>query len=103
MPLPGMQVDEDRHVLRQHFLVNGALVERMLAATAADRNARDPNVHALGIEFHAGAAGGGEDAAPVRIGAGERRLHQRRIRNRARDRSAARSDGAPRTSISITR
>src|SRR5579859_7016473 len=64
---PGMQVEVNWHVLRQHFPVNQAFVERVLAAMAADGYPRDPNVRAPGIERHAGASGGGEDTAPVGI------------------------------------
>ena len=80
-----MQVERDGNVAGEHFLVHGALVEVVLAAAAANGDAGDPDVDALPIEFHAGAAGGGEDAAPVGIGAGEGGFHQRRIRDGARD------------------
>ena len=43
------------------------------------------NIDALEIECDAGAAGGGEDAAPVGVGAGEGGLYERRIRDGARD------------------
>src|SRR5436190_23314541 len=41
----------------------------------------EPYLNARGIERHAAAPGGGEDASPVRVGAGPRRLHQRRCRD----------------------
>ena len=82
--------------------MRGALVEGIFAAAAADFDSRERDIGALEIECDAGASGGGEDAAPVGIGAGEGGFYQRRIRDGARDLLAARSVGAPRTSISIT-
>ena len=62
-----------------------AFVEGIFAAAAADFDSREGNIGALEIECHAGAAGGGEDAAPVGIGAGEGGFYERRIRNGERD------------------
>ena len=59
------------------FWCADALVEGMFAAATADGDACEIDVHALEIEFHAGASGGGEDASPVRVGAGESGLYQR--------------------------
>ena len=84
-PFAGMQDRGDRHIPGEHFLMNGELVESVFAAAAANGDACDPDIDALTIEFHAGAARGGEDAAPVRIGSGEGGFHQRRIRNGPRE------------------
>ena len=81
----GMQRDDDGNVLREHFAVRGAFVEGIFAAAAADFYAGERNIRALEIEGDAGAAGGGEDAAPVGIGAGDGGFYQRRIRDGERD------------------
>ena len=70
----GMQIEANGNVPGEHFLVNGALIEIVFAAAAANGDACDPDVGALPIEFDAGATGGSEDAAPVRVGAGEERF-----------------------------
>ena len=79
------QIHTDRHVLREHLLVHIALVEGMFGSAPADSCASNGNIHAPGIEFHAGAAGGGEDASPVRVSTGEGCFHQRRIGDGFRD------------------
>ena len=71
-----MQIHQDAYGLFEQLFVRYDLIERILAAAAADFYSRDPDVHALGIEIHAGAASGGKDAAPVWIGSREGGLHQ---------------------------
>ena len=81
----GAQVDNDGDIFREHLFVRDALVERMFAAAAANGDSREPDVDALEIEIDAGAAGGGEDAAPVGVGAGEGGFYERGLRDGARD------------------
>ena len=64
---------------------------------------REPDVRAIRVELHAAAARRRQDAAPVRIGAGKHRFHQRRCAMVRATLPGGRSLGAPRTSISITR
>src|SRR4029077_21221727 len=110
----GVEVHDDGDKLGEHFFVCDTLVEGMLAAAAADGDAGEADVNTLEIEWDACAAGGGEDAAPIGVGAGERGFYQRRIRHGERELgggggpvrgvwAGARGVGAPRTSISITR
>ena len=68
----------------------------MFAAAPADENSRELDIHALEVEWYAGAPGGREDAAPVGIGAGQGRFYERRVRDRARDLSRQRDPTARR-------
>src|SRR2546426_8187340 len=54
-------------------------------ATADDGDVTDRHRHAAGREGDAGGAGGGEDAAPVRVAAGEGGLDQGGVGDRAGD------------------
>jgi hypothetical protein len=54
--------------------VGDALMEGVLAPTAANGDARERDVHTLAIESYARASGSGEDAPPVGNGACERSL-----------------------------
>ena len=85
VPPARVQVDHDRNKRSQHLAMRHALVESMFAAVAANRQIGQMDVHSIGFEFDAGAARGGDDPAPIRVGAGESRLDQRGIRDGASD------------------
>src|SRR5258708_1415992 len=51
----------------------------------ADQNALQVDFDGAGVEFGTGVSSRGKNPSPVRIGAGDRRLHQRRVGDGARD------------------
>ena len=73
-----MEIHDNMNVLLEKAVAGGALVEIERLAATQNRNARHVDVHAIGIELHSGASGGGEDAAPVGIASREGSLHERR-------------------------
>ncbi len=81
----GVEVDDDGDVFLEHFLVCHDFIEGMLAPSAANLDACQPDIHALEIELHSGPARSGKDAPPIGIGAGKGGFHQRRIGDGARD------------------
>src|SRR3974377_246330 len=66
-----VQVDDDMDVFFQQTVAGGALVEIDRLAATQHGDAGHINVHATGFELDTGAAGSGEDAAPVRIASRE--------------------------------
>src|SRR5712664_3268677 len=80
-----VQVHNQRNVFGKKFVAGGALVEIERLAAPQDGDARHLDIHARRVEENAGAPGGGEDAAPVGVAAGEGGFHQRRSRNGFRD------------------
>src|SRR5580693_5679309 len=83
--LAGMQRDDDGDIFREHLAMCGAFVEGVFLAAAANFYPGEGNIGALEIEGDTGAAGGGQDAAPVGIGAGDGGFYQWRIRDGERD------------------
>src|SRR5262249_1986995 len=77
----GVQVHHDRHVVGEQAVAGGALVEVERLSPAEHVNAGHEDVHLPGVEGNSGAAGGGEDATPVRVASGERGFYQRRSRD----------------------
>ncbi len=65
--------------------MGGALVEGEGAAAGVHLDTGEPDVGAIGVEADTAAAGGGEDASPVGVGASKSGLHQGRIGDGARD------------------
>ena len=82
-PAAVMQIDDNRNVFLLQAAMRGALVEgkRYRIGLPLRRSihfySAEPDFGVVGIERHARAAGGGEDAPPIWIGTGKRRLHQR--------------------------
>src|SRR6516162_732509 len=74
----GVQIEENVDTFFEQAIARRALVEGQGLAAAQYGNTGHVNVHAAGIELDTGAPGGGEDAAPVGIAAGERGFDQRR-------------------------
>src|ERR1700693_3306698 len=70
----GVKIHDDRDVLGEQAVAGGALVEVERLAAAQDANAGHGDFHARGVEGYAGAACGGEDAAPVGVGSSEGRF-----------------------------
>src|SRR3989442_15062353 len=98
-----LQIHHNGDVLLQQLAVRRALIEWVLAPLSADAHASHVDFHASRVERYAGAARGGKDATPVRVGASERCLTSGEPAIVRATCSAARSEGAPRTSISTTR
>src|SRR5207245_9257610 len=67
------------------FVLSGAFVEAGVEPVAAEEEMVDEDVRPRGIKLRARIAGGAHDAAPVGVAAGDGRLDERRVRNRARD------------------
>src|SRR5580658_9205434 len=71
-------MQDDRDVFGEKAVAGGALVEIERLAFAQNGDAGHVDINARGIEGHSGAAGGGENAAPVGVAAGEGGLDERR-------------------------
>src|SRR5580658_10817226 len=82
---PGVQMQDNWNVLGEQAVAGGALIEIERTAAPQNRDARHLDVDSRGIELDPGAAGGGENAAPVGIAAGEGRLDERRSGDGFRD------------------
>src|SRR5215469_3466634 len=80
---PVVQIDDDRNVLFEEAAVCGALVERQRDRAgralwrAVHFHSAEPDFRVVGIEWHARPARGGEDSAPVWIGACNGRFDKR--------------------------
>jgi|SRR5579859_7288341 len=74
----GVEMDDDGNVVGEKFVAGGAFVEFKRLAALEDFDAGHGDFDERGIEFDAGTAGGGEDAAPIGIAAGERGFDERR-------------------------
>src|SRR5216683_2640160 len=77
-----VQVHNNVYMFFQQAIAGDAFVEIKRLAPAQDRDARHLYVHQVRIEFDAGAAGRGKDAAPVGIPAGKSGLDKGRSSNR---------------------
>lgn len=73
-----MQIHNQQDMRFEKAITGGAFVEIERLAAAEHMKAGHVDVDFVGIEFYAGAAGGGEDAAPIRIPARESGFDQRR-------------------------
>src|SRR5580693_4632657 len=71
-------MQDDGDVFGEEAVAGGALVEIERLAFAQNGDAGHMDIDARGIEGHSGAAGGGENAAPVRIASGEGGLDEGR-------------------------
>src|SRR5712691_948709 len=80
-----VQIHYQWNVFGKKFVAGGALVEIERLAAPQHRDARHFNIHARRVKENAGAPGGGEDAAPVGVAAGEGRFDKRRCGDRFRD------------------
>ena len=89
-----MKIHAQQNFLPVELAVSCRFVEAGVNAFAAQQQVVHANVDLVGIEFRAGVARGAEDAAPIRVGARQRRLHQRRVGNGARH--AVSIEGSPR-------
>src|SRR5712664_3971012 len=73
-----MQIHQNVHMLFQQTIAGHALVEIERLPPAQHRDACHLNVHQVRVEFDAGTARSGEDAAPVGIASGKGGLDERR-------------------------
>ncbi len=62
-----------------------ALIKGIRLSLAANPQACEADLRALGLEADTRAPGGSKDASPVRVGAGKGRLHQSGLGNRPCD------------------
>ncbi len=94
MHAAGSQIDEHRHLLPLE--VRGRLRRAFVVGTAAfeEHDAAHLDAGPREIELRAGPPGDGHQPAPVRIAAVDGRLHQGRVRNRARRPARAGVGGA---------
>jgi hypothetical protein len=67
-----MQIQNDRDVFGEQAVAGSAFIEMERTAAPQNRDARHLHVDSRGIEGDPGAAGRGENAAPVGIAARER-------------------------------
>src|SRR5207253_4970690 len=76
-------IDPDLGSLKMLLGLRRRIVMRQ--AVFEEEDATDVDGGVVHVEMDAGSAGRGDDAAPVRIAAMDRRLHERRVGNRLRD------------------